>query len=187
MTDTPEILPLSASADGKTNAFCHGCPVVQQDMNYAACLNRIAVIEADKKVPADWRVCADQVRFGGCPAKIMRGEEELAGKSIYYRARELLQAASDAARRWFMPGDAKPVAAPRSTSRRRPSGDAFDALGDAGSFADAINASAGSATDASVPAMPTPRPVVALPIALVNETPRQMALRLKAQREARNV
>lgn len=171
MTDT--FIPIAESANGKTNSYCLQCKKAEQSMNYAACLNRIEVCRVDADVPKDWAVCDQAIRFGHCIANDMRQEEELAGRSLYFRARELLQAATDTARKWFMPGDAKSAPSTRPRPKR---GSMFDALDDAGSFADAITA-------AATPSAP-PKP---LPIALAGETPRQMALRLKAEREAAHV
>jgi hypothetical protein len=173
MSDT--LIPFSESANGKTNSFCLQCKKVEQAMNYAACLRRIEVVKSGLDVPKDWAVCDQAVRFGACIANDMRQEEELAGKSLYFRAREAIQAAADAARKWFMPGDAKATPAP--ARGRRKSTNALDALDDAGSLADALTAAASAPPARTVPIKP-------LPIAQVGETPLQMARRLKAEREA---
>jgi hypothetical protein len=177
MTDTLDnVIPLASSACGKTNSYVVGCQYLQQQMSYAACLHRIKTIDTGK-FPSDWSVCD---RAGhSCPARSMRREEELAGKSIYFRAREALKAASDAARKWFMPGEARAAVA-RPARGSRSGGSVLDALGEGGSFADAISAAAAAP---ATPSVPTPRPVI--PIALAGETPLQMARRLKAERDAK--
>ncbi|MCY1197880.1 hypothetical protein D9M72_92480 [compost metagenome] len=172
MTDTPSFVPLSESANGKTNSFCLQCKKAEQTMSYAACLNRIEVLRANAAAPKDWNVCEQALRFGQCIARDMRQEEELAGTSIYFRAREAIQSAAAAAARWFMPGDKKVKPAARS-------GSVLDVLGDTGSLADAISGSA-----ASVPHTPTAR---VIPIsAVVGETPLQIARRLRAEQEVAN-
>lgn len=165
MTDT--FIPIAASADGKTNSFCLQCKKAEQSMSYAACLNRIAVVQGDN-APKDWAVCEQAVRHGLCIANDMRMEEELAGRSLYFRAREVLQAVTDTARKWFMPGDGTPAA---RAPRRKTVG--LGDLGDMGSYADALNAAA------AAPAEP-PKP---LPVALAGETPLQMARRMAAERK----
>jgi len=118
-------------------------------------------------------VCDQSIRFGQCIAMDMRQEEELAGTSIYFRAREALQSAAAAAVRWFMPGDkkAKPAAA------RARSGSVLDALGDTGSLADAISGMGAGAS--------TPPAARVIPIAATaGETPLQIARRLRAEKQA---
>ena len=172
MTDT-HYIPMSASADGKTNAYVLQCPAAGQAMNYAACLHRLDALKADEH-PRDWAGCRSAQLACQCPAQAMREEEELQGRSLYFRAREAVQAAVATARKWFMPGDAPmPKAMPRRAGSR------LDALAHGGTYADALTAAAG---DAATPA--TPRPVIPIAVAMPGETPLQIARRLKAERDA---
>jgi len=186
MTDSIVIHPVSASADGKRNAYCLQCKKAEQSMSYAACLNRIAVVRSGADVPKDWNVCDDALRFHQCAAQTMRDEEELAGKSIYFVARDLLAAAGDAVRKWFMPGDPK-TSRPAPEARRK-ARSMFDSMGDAGSYADAINgmsASEGAELMGRATTAPAaPVKAVVLPQALPGESPLAMARRLAAQKAA---
>jgi len=173
MSDTPAFVPLAESANGRTNSFCLQCKKAEQSMSYAACLNRIETIRAGANVPKDWNVCDTAIGVGQCIARDMRQEEELAGASIYFRAREALQSAASTAMRWFMPGDKK-----AKTTAARP-GSVLDALGDVGSFADAISGSA-----ASAPSAPAARVIPITAVAGAGETPLQIARRLRAEQEA---
>ena len=172
MTDIPApLVTMDKSADGKTNAFIFGCKPTEQSMHYAACLHRVSAIKAGDPIPKDWSTCESQVRHCSCPALSMRQEEELAGKSLFYRARDVVQSMAAAASRWFMPGiDIDKV----HKQRPKRSTSALDALDDVGTYADALNAP-------ELAAAPKPRPVI--PIAQVGETPLQIARRLQAQRK----
>ena len=171
---------IEASADGKRNAFCHGCAAIQQSMSYAACVNRVTTIQrADKgfdvKVPRDWAECDRAMGRGTCPAVSMRSDEVAAGKSLYFQARATVQAAADAAIKWVSSwSEAAP--AKRAAAPRKPAS-MLDAMGDAGSFADAINVAS-----PSTPAAAPVRPV--LPKAILGETPLAMARRLAIAKAA---
>lgn len=151
-------------------------------MNYAACLWRQNVLAApDIKTPEDWAPCAKACRDGQCAAVTMRQEEVLAGKSIYFMARDIVRRAADSVRQWVMPTgygtkDSKPIpkAKPKATS-------ALDAMGDAGDLASAITLAATEA--ASKPIVAT-EPAKPIPAALPGESPLQMARRLAAERNA---
>jgi len=170
MTDEP-IEPISASADGKRNAYCLSCKVVQQKMNYAACLHRQRVIAARGDVPRDWQQCDTPA----CMARVMRFEEETAGKAIYFAPRGTLATAAATAGRWVMDAVKKAVAPAPAAPRAKK--DLFDGLGAAGSMADAINAMSEGDKRATSPA---PIPLTALPKAQPGESPLQMARRLAA-------
>lgn len=183
-TDSP-IEPLASSADGKLNAYTLTCAPLGQSMNYAACLWRQNVLATPNvKTPADWSGC-DQARLNKtCTALLMRSEEVLAGKSIYFRARGIVRQLSDAAREWFRPGAAGTKAPPTRpitmVPTPKPAKSMLDAMGSAGDLADAISAAA------KTPASPPPAPVIApAPVALEGESPLQMARRLAAERSAR--
>lgn len=168
---SPVSEPFAASADGKRNSYTLNCLATGQSMNYAACLWRQGVLEVrDIKHPADWAPC-DKARCSGtCTALVMRKEEELAGKSIYFRARDFVSSAIDRARAWSMPRYGSKASVPVPAKR-----DMFDAMGDAGSLADAVTA---------IAAKPASRTPVILPAAQVGESPLQMARRLAQERNA---
>lgn len=177
MTDesnAPTIEPITASADGKRNAYTHSCHFVQQKMNYAACLSRVAAIDGGK-YPKDWEPCSSATN--SCPARRMRREEEIAGKAIYFAPRGTIATAAATAGRWISDKVKKAVAppAPRAKSSM------FDAMRDAGSMADVINAMSTTHTSAAAPA---PAPMKPLPVAQPGETPLQMARRLAAAKKA---
>lgn len=180
--ETPVIEPVTASADGRRNAYTMGCAALGQSMNYAACLHRQKVL-GDKtlKAPADWQGCAEAAKRGNCVALQMREQELLQGRSIYFRAREAVKQMADAARKWFMPSMGKSAPAKKTS---KPAS-MFDAMGDAGTFADAITAAAAD-KEGHMP-LPEKRIPVAIPVAQAGETPLQMARRLAAERAANGV
>lgn len=174
------IEPITASADGKRNSFTLNCVPTGQSMNYAACLWRQGVlVTPNVKVPPDWNAC-NTARCGGeCTALVMRKEEELAGKSIYFKDRNFIRKITDSARKWLMPKTTfsssfagKEVPAEPKVKR---TSSMLDAMGDAGTFADAITEAA--KTPASSPLVAAvSRP--ATPVALTGESPLAMARRL---------
>lgn len=196
------IHPLSASADGKRNAFSRRCEVLGQTMNYAACLWRNGVLERDDiKAPADWEPCRNAMRCGTCNSANMRREEVLKGHSIYFKDRSVLASIKDAARTWLgmdyftkKPGTAGSVTILLGTRRTstpaapapapKPKRDVFDAMGDMGSYADAITAAASSAPVSAprieVPPTPSPAPAASpKPAMLPGESPLAYMRRLK--------
>lgn len=181
--DTP-LEPIAYSADGKRNSYTLSCTPTGQSMNYAACIWRQKVLDNPKTVtPPDWNTCKEARDAGRCIALQMRQEEELAGKSIYFRCRKALSEASIAAREWIMPGSTTRGGAPR---RPAPAPAAkpktmLDAMGSMGDLGDAISAAA--ATPASPPpAVRAPIPI--MPVAQSGESPLQMARRIAAERAA---
>jgi hypothetical protein len=168
-----EFAPLAESASGK-NAHCIMCPDLGQRMNYAACLHRIDAIK-QRKAPKDWSTC-DRLT---CVARQMRLEEEKAGKSIYFLARELVQTAAAAAQRWVSTWSMSP--AEKKAARAKPAtpkGDALDALGSVGTYAEAIS---GMTSTPAAPVAPS-APAKPIPVALPGESPLQMAQRIKRER-----
>ncbi len=193
--------PLTYSADGKRNSFTLACTPTGQSMNYAACIWRQNVLANPKTItPPDWNVCKEARNEGRCTALIMRKEEELAGKSIYFRCRKALSAASIAAREWIMPKGAAtsmPHAGSAPAARRSAAPPALavkpktmlDAMGSMGDLADALSAAAATPAvtpAAAVAAAPTapPPPRAPIPTALAGESPLQMARRLHAERQS---
>jgi hypothetical protein len=175
------IEPFASSADGKLNSFTLTCLPTEQSMNYAACLWRQGVLaKPDINTPADWSTCRTAAKTGACPALQMRQEEELAGKSIYFRGRNLLRLAGEAASRWLMPPitskRAAPPPPPKAVSRPT---SMLDAMGRAGDLSDAVSAAA--ASHAASPRAPrAPIPIVTA--AFTGESPLAMARRLAATR-----
>lgn len=198
MNDVPEqvtepvekIEPVTSSADGSRNSFTHSCAPTGQSMSYAACLWRLKLAEDGTKMPADWMRCVDAKNAGRCQAVAMREEELLAGKSIYFRERGLIEKAVHAARQWVMPVFGQKTtekrAAPAPAPARKPvksSTSMLDAMGDAGSLADAVTAAASTRTDTPLEAVAS-QPVRPMAVALPGETPLQMARRLRLERQA---
>jgi hypothetical protein len=153
---------LEDSASGK-NAHMLACNAIGQRMSYAACLNRIKVVQSDQRAPADWSVCKSALGCRQCPAKDMRDDEIEAGHALFFVAREDVQNAVAASRDWVSSWD-KPA------PKRRAAKTALDAAGDLGTYSDAINAA--------------PRTSKPIPVALAGETPVQMARRLAAEQAA---
>jgi hypothetical protein len=168
MTDT-QIHGVEKSASGKENGYIHQCTVVEHHMSYAACLSRIDAIKAGKGM-ADWKPCEVAMSQRTCRAVQMREEELLKGKAIFFTPRGAIEKAISSAREWISSWNKKaapePVAAPRKPR------DMLDAMGELGSFADAIST-------ATAPTLPTAPVLVALP----GETPLQMARRLAGERK----
>lgn len=174
---TETIEPITASADGTRNMFTLKCVPLEQSMNYAACLWRQGVLSSpNTKTPADWAPCGTACRAGTCTALNMRQEEVLAGKAIYFQDRNVFRKVIDAAKQWIMPsfGTTTPATKPKPAPKK----DMLDAIGSAGSFADAISVAA--KTPASVPVAR----VIPMMVAQTGESPLQMARRMAAERAA---
>lgn len=198
LVDTENTLePLAYSADGKRNSFILACTPTGQSMNYAACIWRQGVLaKPNVNTPPDWNVCKQACNEGRCTALIMRREEELAGKSIYFRCRTVLAAVSSAAREWIMPkgtATSVPHSSCRSSGTYTPPAPApapraktmFDAMGSMGTLADAVTEAAKTPTappptEPKLPEVMRPRIVATIP----GESPLQMARRLHAERLA---
>jgi len=185
-SDGDVIESISASADGKRNSFIFACEPTEQSMAYAACLWRQKVLETPNvKTPADWAGCSTAAAHGRCAALQMRKEEELAGRAIYFRDRNLVRKLTGSISKWLMPSivpkaytpaPAAPAPAPALAKKK---GSMLDAMGDMGGFAAAVTEAA--KTPASSP--PTARATI--PIALVSragESPLEMARRMVADR-----
>lgn len=173
------IVPLADSADGRRNSFTLACTPTGQSMNYAACLWRQGVLANPKTItPPDWDACKQARKEGRCTALAMRQEEELTGKSIYFRCRGALNAAAQAARDWIMPPKTSRTAAAPPPAPIRPK-TMLDAMAGAGDFTDAIAAAA------KEPAVTAPKlPRAPAPVSIAGETPLQMARRLHAERQS---
>lgn len=186
------IVPFAFAADGKLNSFTVSCVPMEQTMNYAACLWRQAVLQTPNvKTPADWAGCDKARRSGTCLAVQMRQEEELAGRSIYFRARGFIERIGSAAREWmaeagsFQPSVRRlPASVPHvatvSFSRPKAPTAMLDAMGSIGDLSHAITAAAKTASaepSLSAPAAP-------VPALLAGESPLQMARRIHAERAA---
>lgn len=187
LADTDNALePLAYSADGKRNSFTLACTPTGQSMNYAACIWRQNVLANPKTItPPDWNVCKQAREEGRCTALIMRKEEELAGKSIYFRCRKTIMAASAAAREWIMPkGEpypARPAAAHRAAAAPKSMLDAMGSMGDLSDAVSAVARSPDAVATAPVKTPDAPRPRIVT--ALAGESPLQMARRLHAERQ----
>jgi len=211
MTDTqsaPAIEPITASADGKRNAWCLACPATNVKMSYAACLHRAAVIDDPDyrsahhvgRVPKDWNDCDRPAGRDerSCIARSMRAEEKAAGKAIFFVARSVVASLPASATKWVMER-VKRATTPSAAARVKK--DIFDGMGDSGSMADAVNAmvAAGAALPKTItvtkPEKAPPRvltgvtegihPVAlaSLPKAMPGESPLQMARRLAAEKK----
>jgi hypothetical protein len=165
---TEPIEPFMSSADGKRNSYTLNCLPTGQSMNYAACLWRQGVLSNPAtNVPADWSACRTARGEGRCTAVEMRKEEEIAG----FKDRNFIRKMTDAARKWIGTSttfSSKPAPKVVATTSM------LDAIGGAGSLADAISSAS----------MPTP--VVAMrratmPSMLPGETPLQMMRRITNQ------
>ena len=153
--------PITASADGKRNAYSIRCESVGQVMNYAACLWRQGVLSKpstpgipDIRTPADWSPCAEAAKRGQCVALQMRKEEEVKGYSIYFQDRSIVRRTADAAIKWVAPAiapikqaakrvkkEVQAITAP-APAKKEVIKHASDRLVAEASYADAINAMA---------------------------------------------
>ena len=187
MTDTDSerpILGIDASADGRRNAYSSRCGVVEQVMNYAACQWRQGVLgQSDIRTPADWSACAQARSFGTCPALRMREEEVLAGKAIYFveRARGGDNPVVSPARAWIdtaWKGAKKALARVTPSAAPAPARSALDALGEVGSYSDALNALASEHASAPTPAVASRPAQPPIPM-LEGESPLAYAKRVR--------
>ena len=183
------IEPITSSADGTRNSYSLFCATRGQSMNYAACLWRQGVLsKPDVKTPEDWNSCRTAACSGGCAANNMREEELIAGKSIYFRARlEARRMANNfgaAVRQWVMPAatSEKPVRTP--AARPAPAKSMLDAIGSAGTFADAVTEAAKAATEAPITMTKATPAVIPIVVANTGESPLAMARRIAAERSA---
>lgn len=87
-TTTIPIIPITASPDGRRNAFTHGCKHVGQTRHYASCLH-ISNPDSEKSeyFQTLYSDCIQAVRKGLCPAVDMRNKEIEAGKALYFKER----------------------------------------------------------------------------------------------------
>lgn len=205
MTETKEIEvpiePASASADGKRNAYTLSCVPTGQSMNYAACLWRQGVLSDPRTItPADWSACGGARRNCSCPALSMQKEEDLAGKAIYFKDRNLVRKIAGSVNDWFKSATAASKVAPKPTTSsvaakvthyspapkagivgKTPGLTTLDAIGNAGNLSDAIHAAA------KTPSSPPPAvkfSTSAVAVANTGESPLAMAQRIAAQRAA---
>jgi hypothetical protein len=162
---TAEILNIDASADGRRNAYTFRCTPIGQQMHYAACLQRVDATQRPD-APSDWAGCRKACEQGLCPAKGMREEELLKGKSVYFRARQALQEAAEKARTWVDTWkNSKPAG-------KREKGSVLDAMASIDtSYAKAIS---------GLTTAPVLAPIEVRP----EETPLQAARRKLAERKA---
>lgn len=179
-----KIWPITASADGSLNSHCLRCAVTGQGMGYAACLWRQDVLSnVNAKTPADWNVCRESAASGSCVALRMRHEEVVAGKAIYFRERvKDRNVVEEPKRKWIdtlrtVGEKVKAVIAPKP----RVDGDEFDAMAAASDMAAVATRVSAAHAAATPPAASIPTSAVT---ALAGETPLQMAMRIKAEREA---
>lgn len=188
MSDDQEVIrPATASLDGKTNAFIHHCAVLEQQMHYVACLNRVQAAKEGVRMPQDWKPCEDAVRRCLCPALAMREQEVLKDRAIYFVQRGVIASTVDAVKTWVMPGSkkAKPPASPKPAATS--GAGMLDGLVEAAkvTYADVISAVATTFKPLPVtPPKPVPKPsptAKAKFVSLPGETPLQTALRFKAQ------
>jgi hypothetical protein len=79
-------LAIDVSEDGRRNAFYHLCKVVERDVAYAACLNKITIYKTGN-LPANHSDCERAMRHGRCPAVEMRQQEFGAGRALFFKER----------------------------------------------------------------------------------------------------
>lgn len=183
-----KIWPVSASADGSLNSHCLRCAVTGQGMGYAACLWRQNVLtKTDVRVPADWIGCRDAAASDNCVALRMRREEILADKAIYFRERVKDQSVvTEPKRKWIdslreLPKKVAAIFDPAPAPRAKPAVDEFDVMAAASDMAAvATRAGAVLAPVSSEPPKPAQTPVTAR----ADESPLQMAMRIKQERAA---
>lgn len=183
------IEPITSSADGTRNSYSLFCAARGQSMNYAACLWRQGVLsKPDVKTPEDWNSCRTAACSGNCAANNMREEELLAGKSIYFRARlEARRMANNfgaAVRQWVMPAATSEKPARTHAAKPAPAKSMLDAMGSAGTFADAVTEAAKTATEAPITMTKATPAVVPIVVANTGESPLAMARRIAAERSA---
>lgn len=91
------IHPLSASAGGSNAYNLDNCDVVGHRPPYASCLFKIGEWQA-KRLGTAGAVgqCGVSMGRNECPAQLMRKEETLAGKSIYFIDRKSIRAQNEA-------------------------------------------------------------------------------------------
>lgn len=181
-----EVFGIDASTDGRRNSYTLSCAAIGQSMNYAACLWRQNVLSGkDIRTPADWAPCDAAGRAGNCKAMLMREEELIAGKSIYFRSRESVMKGLQTVRQWVMPTfGRKAPSATHAPAPKPAGGHLLDAVGTAPTYADAVER---LAREAGAAPAPTPAPARVIPIAsmvaLPGESPLAMARRLRAQQQ----
>lgn len=221
-------LPLAASLSGK-NMHIIQCDPVGRGMQYASCLARQSALNTPGvKVPEDWKECGRHKTHGVCEAVKMRAQELAAGCSMFFR--ESGAPTAPVSRRWgeapivrakpkWNPDDnvaTKPVRSPVVARTAAPApkpkpeqASIADAIGKAGTYADAINKMAAEqpkpvaivvtkpqaappqllkgTTDGIHPSTAAPyikKVQAAIAAAPAGETPLQMARRIRAEREA---
>jgi hypothetical protein len=77
------ILPPSASADGKRNAYYTQCKAIESTKPYAMC-QYIIDHKDDGSMATIYSDCLTAIRRGNCAAVGMREEEKLKGQAIYF-------------------------------------------------------------------------------------------------------
>jgi len=80
---TKPILPPSASADGKRNAYYTQCKAIESTKPYAMC-QYIIDHQNDGSMATIYSDCLNAIRRGNCAAVGMREEELLKGQAIYF-------------------------------------------------------------------------------------------------------
>lgn len=161
----PKIEPITASADGKRNAYYLTCDVHGQIRPYVACIS-IHERRKEELIQSLYASCMVAIERRKCPAVDMREKELLEGKAIFFTERVLSGPATKTAVQLqeFI------GAVERQVSEDRKIGDEVDVfLGASRSgYADAINAELAK----------RPAPVNLLP----GETPLEAARRILKER-----
>lgn len=86
-----KVHPPIASRGGDNAFYLKGCPIVQHQPSYAACLFKIEEIEAGRPENVINKECECAIRGNGCPALNMRQDEQLAGQALYYFPRQFIR------------------------------------------------------------------------------------------------
>lgn len=164
------INPPSVSTSGRNAYYIQACKVVEHNAPYASCLDKMRQIETGAKLPGTFPECVTAIRRGTCVAVGMRKEELLKGVAIYYKRRErLTEEARESGQRWNAPLHKTAQPAPKPTPAV-----SKDFLVDAGTYADALNASLKAPVSA-------PKQIpIARPPMNPGESPMQYAIRCRA-------
>lgn len=75
---------------GANNAYFDYCDIVGWRPSYSVCLHKIAVFQANGKLPS-FEACQKAISSKTCPSLKKKAEEHDAGKALYFLDRDLLQ------------------------------------------------------------------------------------------------
>lgn len=184
-----EVYPPSASALGSNAHHITGCPVVGQSQPYCACLKRLEAFETGVMTTEGDSHHDCRRAWGGprCAAYVMKNEEAVAGKALYYINRKKLQAfngtviVTDRPAKLVSPAvsDVRPTSAP---TQPKPATAPVAPL--TASYADAINATMQTLSSPAPVVQAAPAETPTRPAMLPGESPLDYIRRIKAQGNA---